>query len=60
MKCQGHDWARHDMFLKWNDKAKLLNPTYNTIQGGPEISRQSDLAEFTVEGGLDSTFPYVK
>ena len=30
------------------------------LQGGPERLRQSNLAVFTVEGGLDSKFPYVK
>ena len=30
------------------------------IQGGPERSRQSNLAVFTVEDGLDSKFPCVK
>ena len=30
------------------------------IQGGPEISRQSNLAVLTVEGGLDTKFPCVK
>ena len=30
------------------------------IQGGPERSRQSNFAVFTVEGGLDSKVPYVK
>ena len=30
------------------------------IQGGPERSGQSNLAVFTVEGGLDSKFPCVK
>ena len=30
------------------------------IQGGPEISRQSNLASFTVEGGLDQKFLYVR
>ena len=32
----------------------------NDIQGGPERSRQSNLAVFTVESGLDSKFPCVK
>ena len=31
-----------------------------SIQGGPERSRQSNLAVFAVEGGLDSKFPHVK
>ena len=30
------------------------------LQGGQERSRQSSLAVITVEGGLDSKFPYVK
>ena len=30
------------------------------LHGGPERSRQSNLAVFTVEGGLDSKFSYVK
>ena len=30
------------------------------LQGGPERSRQSNLAVFAVEGGLDSKFPHVK
>ena len=29
------------------------------LQGGPERSRQSNLAVFTVEGGLDSKFACV-
>ena len=31
-----------------------------SIHPGPEKSRQSDLAVFTIEGGLDSKFSYVK
>ena len=30
------------------------------VQGGPERSRQSNLAVFAVEGGLDSKFTHVK
>ena len=30
------------------------------IQGGPERSRQSNLALFTIEGGLVAKFPHVK
>ena len=30
------------------------------VQGGPERPRQSNLAAFTVEGGLDSKFTHVK
>ena len=36
------------------------NDIRSDIQGGPERSRQSNLAMFTVEGGLDSKFPCVK
>ena len=36
------------------------NHTFAIIQGGPERSRQSNLAVFTVEGGLDLKFPYLK
>ena len=32
----------------------------NTVHGGPEKSRQSKLAVFTVEGGLDSKLLYIK
>ena len=41
----------------------ILNLNENSahsVQGGPERSRQSNLAVFTVEGGLDSKYPYVK
>ena len=30
------------------------------VQGGPDRSRQSNLAVFPVEGGLNSKFPCVK
>ena len=30
------------------------------VQGGPERSRQSNLALFAVEGGLDSKLPVAK
>ena len=30
------------------------------VQGSPVRSRQSNLAVFTIEGGLDSKFPDVK
>ena len=30
------------------------------VLGGPERSRQSNLAVFTVEGGLDAKFPYLE
>ena len=43
------------------DLGKKVNSVEGTlVQGGPERSRQSNLAVFTVEGGLDSTFPCVK
>ena len=36
-------------------------PVFNfDVQGGPEKSRQSNFAVFTVEGGLDSKLPYSK
>ena len=33
---------------------------WELVQGGPERSRQSNLAVFAVEGGLDSKFLNVK
>ena len=47
---------------KWNlwNGLEVCQISENTIQGGPERSRQSNLAVFTIEGGLDSKFPYVR
>ena len=38
----------------------LVEENHSNIQGGPERSRQSNLAVFTVEGGLDAKFPYLE
>ena len=34
------------------------DPFESRLQGGPEKSRQSNLAEFAVEHGLDAKFPF--
>ena len=44
---------------KWSKSAAAI-VYMNILQSGPERSRQSNLAVFTVEGGLDSKVPYVK
>ena len=43
-----------------NQKIWVPNHGIFSVQGVPERSRQSNLAVFAVEGGLDSKFPHVK
>ena len=44
---------------KWSKSAAAI-VYMNILQSGPERSRQSNLAVFIVEGGLDAKFPHIK
>ena len=54
VKCMGHYILRN-----YGVNIKSID-VHNIIQGGPEGSRQSNLAPFTVEGGYDAKFPTCK
>ena len=49
--------SQYKKILEWPNILLLRG---SIVQSGPERSRQSNLAVFTEEGGLDSKFPYVK
>ena len=45
--------------INWNCFIlRFRDPFESRLQGGPEKSRQSNLAEFAVEHGLDAKFPF--